>query len=323
VIESPISNLQLPITDEEKTFVKNCRSALLCLLPLALAALACAVPALEPTPTEDIGTQVALVLTQTSVAATQTALAQPSATVPVATATDTATPAPQTATIMGGLCYPSEGIPPLTVYAQEVSTLQTVSINTAENQSEYSLEVPAPGTYVLFAYTGFGVGGAYTPAVACGLTVDCTDHAPIAVTVEPGATFAGADICDYYGPPGSVPPNPNPAAGTIMGGLCYPSEGIPPLTVYAREVNTNQTYTIQTAQNQGEYSIQVPAPGTYILFAYTDFGGGGSYSQAVPCGLTVACTDHSLIQLDVQAGATVTEANICDWYGPEGSVPPP
>jgi hypothetical protein len=294
----------------------------MCAAPLLLATLACALPNVQATPTEDIGTQVALVLTQTAIAATQTAVAQPSATLPPAPS-ETPTAAPQNATIMGNLCYPSEAIPPLTVYAQETTTLNTVSVQTAENQAQYSIEVPAPGTYVVFAYTSFGVGGAYTPAVACGLTVDCTDHTPIALTLDPGAVVNGADICDYYGPPGSIPANPSPATATIMGQLCYPSEGIPAMTVYAREVNTNQTYTLDTVENQADYSIQVPAPGTYIMFAWVGGSIGGSYSQAVPCGLQAACTDHTPIQLAMAAGGTMTGADICDYYGPEGSVPTP
>lgn len=307
-------------------------SALLCLLPVVLAMLACAVPALEPTPTEDIGTQVALVLTQTAIAATQPALVQPPVEPTVtetatpaaeATATETASPVPVTGAIMGNLCYPSEGIPPLTVYAREIVTDQLYYIQTVENQQEYTLDVPAPGTYIIFAYTNFGVGGTYSPAVPCGLTVNCTDHSPIALDVQPGATINGADICDFYGPPGSMPPNPQPATGTIMGNLCYPSEFIPPLVLYAREINTFQTYTINTAENQTEYSIEVPAPGTYIVFVWRDGSIGASYSQAVPCGLSVSCTDHTPIQLPLVAGAVVTDVDPCDYYGPTGSVPPP
>jgi hypothetical protein len=64
--------------------------------------------------------------------------------------------------------------------------------------------------YVVGAATGALVGG-YTPAVACGLTVACTDHSLIRVAVPAGETVRGVDIRDWYAPPGTFPPRP---AGT-------------------------------------------------------------------------------------------------------------
>jgi hypothetical protein len=65
-------------------------------------------------------------------------------------------------------------------------------------------------------------------------------------------------------------------------------------------------------------------PGEYVAYAWLpDFSGGGSYSQSVPCGLTVSCTDHSLIQFVVAPGATVTDIEVCDWYGGWDSIPIP
>jgi len=59
------------------------------------------------------------------------------------------------------------------------------------------------------------------------------------------------------------------------------------------------------------------------VYAWLDDGNlGGSYSQAVPCGLSVDCTDHSLIPVTVNAGQDVTGIDVCDWYGPPPPAPP-
>lgn len=84
---------------------------------------------------------------------------------------------------------------------------------------------------------------------------------------------------------------------------------VPPMLVYAIRVDTAsvQFVSIRTAFNQLEYTIDGLEPGVYVVLAYLesvpDFAGG--YTQAVPCGLTVACTDHTLIAVTVVAGETV------------------
>lgn len=106
--------------------------------------------------------------------------------------------------------------------------------------------------------------------------------------------------------------------GTVAGKLCYPSEMIPPLTVFLKEVNTNTVVKQDFPQNTSTFNISNVIPGKYIAFAYLQSSktGGGSYSAAVPCGLTVSCTDHSSIEFSVQANSSVTGIDICDWYSP-------
>jgi Tol biopolymer transport system component len=43
---------------------------------------------------------------------------------------------------------------------------------------------------------------------------------------------------------------------------------------------------------------------------------GGGYTQAVPCGLTAECTDHSLIPVAITPGQITSGADLCDWYDP-------
>jgi hypothetical protein len=134
-------------------------------------------------------------------------------------------------------------------------------------------------------------------------------------------------------------PEPSPIApltGTITGKLSYPSEFIPPMRVVAFSLTDRKAYFVDTALNQTEYSIDVPA-GTYHIISYPHEGvpgntgqvdsytlsGGpfaGGYTQMVPCGLAVDCDDHTLIPVSVAAGQT-TVADPGDWYAPEGTFP--
>lgn len=65
---------------------------------------------------------------------------------------------------------------------------------------EYHLEVP-PGTYVVFAerrrsqddFRAF-----YSRAVPCGLRVECTDHRPIVLELEPGEVASGVAPADWF-----------------------------------------------------------------------------------------------------------------------------
>ena len=114
-----------------------------------------------------------------------------------------------------------------------------------------------------------------------------------------------------------------PSTGTVEGAICFPSEGIPPMNVYLQEQAAQEPAIVPIAQNQSSYSQEVPA-GTYTAFAWMpDFSLGGSYSQAVACGLSADCSDHSLLQFQVSAGQTTTDIDVCDWYGEPDDVPLP
>lgn len=113
-----------------------------------------------------------------------------------------------------------------------------------------------------------------------------------------------------------------PAAGVISGSLSYPSERIPPLRIVAFTVGSDVYQYILTLENQSTYTFELPA-GTYNIVAYlVDGSYAGGYSQAVPCGLAAECADHSLINVVVEGGATVSGIDPGDWYAPEGSFPP-
>ena len=125
---------------------------------------------------------------------------------------------------------------------------------------------------------------------------------------------------------------PPPVSGQVSGRVCYPSEFIPAMTAYFLETGS-QTYTeLAIAENQSEYALDLPS-GNYLVFAWLPgFQLGGGYTAYVACGFDEACTDHSLLEVAVQPGQTVSGIDICDWVltdlplpesgpeGPEGSV---
>jgi hypothetical protein len=112
-------------------------------------------------------------------------------------------------TISGSLSYPSEAIPPLRIVAFAADTLEpAATLETAANQSDYSISVPY-GAYYVVAYTLDGrLAGGYSSAVICGLSVDCADHTLIPVVVAPGYAPEGIDPADWYAPEGTFPGMP-------------------------------------------------------------------------------------------------------------------
>jgi CSLREA domain-containing protein len=111
--------------------------------------------------------------------------------------------------------------------------------------------------------------------------------------------------------------------GTVTGAICYPSEGIPPMDLYFLEVGSQAVTSFPHTDGSASYSVELD-PGTYVAYAYPQgLSIGGSYSEAVPCGLTVNCTDHTLIEFDVIAGQVTSGIDICDWYGDPSDVPLP
>jgi hypothetical protein len=134
--------------------------------------------------------------------------------------------------ISGQFWYPSENTPPLVLIAMRPEdptvfrTLHTPTLRGGKNP--YTIAALEPGPYVVLAYgegSGNDVVGAYTPAVACGLRTECTDHSLIRVTVAGGQTVSGIDILDWYAPPRTFPTQPAGTAPLHVGdavAVCNP-----------------------------------------------------------------------------------------------------
>lgn len=238
-----------------------------------------------------------------------------------------------TGSLSGHLGYPSEAIPPLRVVAFDANSDNFYYIETTYNQDSYQITGLPVGTYHVVAYTlgggsfPAGLAGGYTQAVPCGLSVNCIDHALIPVDVAGDQDTPNVDPTDWYFEENAFPPMPGPAPtvgkGSITGSLSYPSEFIPPLRVFAFQVGSQTYFFVDTLQNQSTYQIDDLPAGYYQVVAYTRGGKlAGGYSQAVPCGLSVDCTNHDLIEVPVNSGQTVTGVDPGDWYAPDGTFPP-
>jgi len=120
------------------------------------------------------------------------------------------------------------------------------------------------------------------------------------------------------------------ATGSISGKLSYPSDFIPALRIVAFEViNDSMTgtwYSLDTELNQFTYQIDNLLEGKYYVVAYIrdadDNALRAGYTQYVPCGLSVSCTDHSLIAVEVMAGSVTEGVDPGDWYVDPTNYPP-
>ncbi|MCC7118792.1 MAG: hypothetical protein IT310_09725 [Anaerolineales bacterium] len=165
------------------------------------------------------------------------------------------------------------------------------------------------------------------PATEQPADLDAVVQATFAALTAQAATVATAEPLATATQPAEQPatsesvPTTEPL-GSIAGTLSYPSEQIPPLMIVAYGEDGYYNY-ILTMAGEGVYQMDNLPVGTYQVVAYTMDGElSAGYSQAVPCGLSVDCPDHSLISVTVTADEVTQNINPQDWYAPEGSFPP-
>lgn len=106
----------------------------------------------------------------------------------------------------------------------------------------------------------------------------------------------------------------------IEGNIGYPSDYVPQVEVFLENVATgSQIIQLVEASYEREsaYCFRDVPDGKYIIFAIPTEAEietlVGGYTNAVPCGLTVDCDDHTYIQLDVKEGKYLSGINIYDW----------
>ena len=122
-------------------------------------------------------------------------------------------------------------------------------------------------------------------------------------------------------------------AGSITGGLAFPGDAIPALTVVAVDLNSGKQYSVETRAGQRSYRLDVAA-GRYIVFAVPHGPGvedepgeqplRGAYSAFSVCVLSAPdkaeagqCRDHQLLPVEVGAQETRKRVDLYDWYLPE------
>ena len=207
---------------------------------------------------------------------------------------------------------PTPGVDP-TGIAQAVAETQTqaaAALGTGVSEPAATV-TPPPGSA--------GVTDTPVPTATSEVTATETQTpSPSPTATDTPAPTSTPGAGPVAGPTSGTPGVP----GTITGSLGYPSEVIPRLKVYAWDRESGQWRYVITNQDDSPYALQVP-PGRYIVFAYLNDGGSltGGYTNAVLCGLSAACTDHTLYVVTVGSGQQVSGVNVTDWYGPPGFIP--
>ena len=202
------------------------------------------------------------------------------------------------------------------------------------------------GRYVVYATAVAAVLVLALVAVV-GLRNDNTVVAPPSLTATASPTPTVAVTTAQVA---TASPTPIPATGTITGRLGYPSDFIPPLTVYAINVNDPRIFfsldvagfgnpprpTVPPGESQPTYTMTGIAPGTYYVLAYRNDNnpGIGVYTQyTVNCQQATqggqfstpppacAANDQSLLPVMVRAGETVSRIDITDWVFQQNGYP--
>ena len=328
---------------------KLCLSAaLLCLLAAACAPLSGgSLPG-----TSGSAAALAKIVQATLSAMTEQAPKTPVALLPSATGAVVLTPGSATGSISGSLTYPADSLPPMYVTAFQVGTQSYRYVITQAGQGTYEIDSLAPGKYNIVAYTIGGNGfpadlqGGYTQAVPCGLATECANHVLIDVPLAAGQVVKGISPSDWNAPAGTFPAFPqsglfatpvgtpagagtgSPGSGSIAGHLKFPASALPGLRVVAFKVGSQSYYYIETSPGDSSFRLDNIPSGTYHVVAYslpengTPADAAGGYTKMVPCGLTAACTDHSLIDVTVNAGQVTSGIDPDDYSAPAGAFPP-
>jgi hypothetical protein len=235
------------------------------------------------------------------------------------------------------------------VTAFQVDSQNYRYVITKAGQAAYKIDDLPPGKYNIVAYTiggnGFpaGLPGGYTQAVPCGLAAECANHVLIDVSLIAGQLVKDINPSDWNAPAGALPPFPQAAnaatpAGTtegtfatstggISGSLMFPASSMPGLRIVAFKAGSDTYYYTETSPGDFTYRLDNIPPGTYHIIAYSlpgnGFTGGiaGGYTRMIPCGLSAACADHSLIDVLVTAGHVTTGVDPNDYYAPSGAFP--
>lgn len=130
--------------------------------------------------------------------------------------------------------------------------------------------------------------------------------------------------------------------GSVRGYTCFPSDHINPMTVYARNVATDETFSTHIALDQREFDMALPA-GDYTFFSWTDEieGTGASLGALFTCDRTTwgyerhgvdveallaycgARETKEPVAVHVGAGLEPLPVFVCDYYLGDENIPVP
>ncbi|HBP51475.1 MAG: hypothetical protein US68_C0008G0010 [Candidatus Shapirobacteria bacterium GW2011_GWE1_38_10] len=123
-------------------------------------------------------------------------------------------------------------------------------------------------------------------------------------------------------PPTIIPTDSiNSEKGTVTGNLCYPSEGIPPGTIVAKNISTGETFTQKydgtAVDPSSKFSFPL-SPGIYhFKFEVGSGGSAGYYNKCAKTMTSADCTpdeNHQHLDVLVESDQTTSEISLCDFY---------
>ena len=185
-----------------------------------------------------------------------------------------------------------------------------------------------------------------TVALIAGFAMRDRGQVAAPPTASPTPTSAAATPTPTASPAPTASATPAPTAptGTITGRISYPSDFIPPVTVYAINQNDQRVWfsvefpgygnpprpTAQPGTEPGTYTLTGVAPGTtYSVVAYRNDGqkpDPGVYTRQAECLRRTPsgpCPDQTPLLVTVTAGQTTREIDIVSWWPGSGLMPPP
>lgn len=117
--------------------------------------------------------------------------------------------------------------------------------------------------------------------------------------------------------------------GTVSGDLGFLGEIVPALRIHAWQPGTGQHLVFTTQRQAKRYTMQLPA-GRWVLFARPNEPGApdlyGAYSRFAACARNPqalragACSDHSLVEVQVWKTGRVDGVDLTDWYLDDASA---
>jgi hypothetical protein len=120
-------------------------------------------------------------------------------------------------------------------------------------------------------------------------------------------------------------PSKTETTGRIGGRIEFPSDSVPAMTIVLLKSDDPTPIKVRTVAGQSRYSVTVP-PGRYYVYAIPDDRPDplllGAHTEYSPCNarmrrgepLAELCRTGPPREVTVAAGASVTDADIDDWY---------
>lgn len=186
------------------------------------------------------------------------------------------------------------GLPGQDIFAISTDGARFYVTQTVVGQSHWQILGVQVGDYFVYAAERLATvaGGsyitprrfasAYTRAIACGLTVSCTDHSPIPVHVTSGANSSGIETFDWYAADFPLVP---------VSGPPEPSLGAPPASFPTAEQAAEYEGVAATAAPHVVGPAQCPINLACFWLVSSRAGNGASYyvATAGANGMYVSC----------------------------------